>query len=388
MRLDGYGGAALPQFPSTNAPKQRALSGGPTVRTYSNSRNHSISAGGSNRSGSVGVGSPVSKKSGMSRRSGMTRNPLHFEDKQLQHAGPGIDDRVSHLYREYDNSKRVGQTFYQRAALAGIKNLETISYRKDSTVRQTQGRFPEKYVNTIRKSDTNYSSRKNSLVNRTDATMRSAAVESFNLASQMLRNIEDTQPLRTKSPKHTNQDEVFQEMSMSEQQLILESAFTAVCDNIMSSQMHGNTDSWLSLSIDDKLLQFASFLSHMRKDYRLGAIVGVYILFKNNVVAGFANTSMDDSLRRDEHDLPYGGVLGNYDPQKPEVGVFMEKEGHFGQIGQEITKVIIEEVFASLTEFKNQDPLLIKCELEVIGLFGIHQDIRSSGRLQILRNLL
>ena len=69
---------------------------------------------------------------------------------------------------------------------------------------------------------------------------------------------------------------------MSEQQLILESAFTAVCDNIMSSQMHGNTDSWLSLSIDDKLLQFASFLSHMRKDYRLGAIVGVYILFKNN----------------------------------------------------------------------------------------------------------
>lgn len=90
---------------------------------------------------------------------------------------------MSHLYREYDNSKRVDQSFYQRAALAGIKNLETISYRKDSTVQQTQGRFPEKYVNTIRKSDTNYSSRKNSLVNRTDATMRSAAVESFNLAS-------------------------------------------------------------------------------------------------------------------------------------------------------------------------------------------------------------
>lgn len=50
--------------------------------------------------------------------------------------------------------------------------------------------------------------------------------------------------------------------------------------------------------------------------------------------------------------------------------------------------MIIEEVFASLTEFKNQDPLLIKCELEVIGLFGIHQDLRQSGRLQILKNLL
>lgn len=71
-------------------------------------------------------------------------------------------------------------------------------------------------------------------------------------------------------------------MSTGEQQLILEAAFSAVCDNIMSNQMKGNTDMWLQLSIDDKLLQFASFLSHIRKDYRLGAIVGVYILFKNN----------------------------------------------------------------------------------------------------------
>lgn len=40
------------------------------------------------------------------------------------------------------------------------------------------------------------------------------------------------------------------------------------------------------------------------------------------------------------------------------------------KIGAEIKKVIIEEVFASLTEFKNHDSLLIRCELEVIGLFG------------------
>jgi hypothetical protein len=73
-------------------------------------------------------------------------------------------------------------------------------------------------------------------------------------------------------------------MSKSEKQLILEAAFSAVCDNIMANQMNGNTDMWLGLSIDDKLLQFASFLSHMRKDYRLGAIVGVFILFTNNKV--------------------------------------------------------------------------------------------------------
>lgn len=137
-------------------------------------------------------------------------------------------------------------------------------------------------------------------------------------------------------------------MSKSEKQLILEAAFSAVCDNIMANQMNGNTDMWLGLSIDDKLLQFASFLSHMRKDYRLGAIVGVFILFTNN------RTHNDD-----------------------------------GQIvGAEITRVIIEEVFSSLTEFKNQDPLLIECELEVIGLFGSSDDLRSPQRLNILKNLL
>ena len=78
--------------------------------------------------------------------------------------------------------------------------------------------------------------------------------------------------------------------------------------------MHGNTDSWLSLSTDDKLLQFASFLSHMRKDYRLGAIVGVYILFKNSVSGGISGQSIDQSLSREEQELPYGGVLGSYDP--------------------------------------------------------------------------
>lgn len=137
-------------------------------------------------------------------------------------------------------------------------------------------------------------------------------------------------------------------MSKSEKQLILEAAFSAVCDNIMANQMNGNTDMWLGLSVDDKLLQFASFLSHMRKDYRLGAIVGVYILFTNN---------------RAHH-------------ENDEV------------VGAEITRVIIEEVFSSLTEFKNQDPLLIECELEVIGLFGSSDDLRSPQRLNILKNLL
>jgi hypothetical protein len=95
----------------------------------------------------------------------------------------------------------------------------------------------------------------------------------------------------------------------------------------------------------------------MRKDYRLGAIVGVYILFQNN--------SFDERGYSEA-----GGTNRDY------------------AIGSEITKVIIEEVFNSLTEFKNQDPLLIRCELEVIGLFGSRDDIRSVHRIGILKNLL
>ena len=48
----------------------------------------------------------------------------------------------------------------------------------------------------------------------------------------------------------------------------------------------------------------------------------------------------------------------------------------------------MEEVYTSLTEFKSQDPLLIKCELEVIGLFGDRPDMKSPQRVAILKNLL
>jgi hypothetical protein len=62
---------------------------------------------------------------------------------------PGIDDRETHLYREYDSKGRMNESFYRRATLAGIKNLETNSYRKDSPIMKSQERFPEKYSSRI-----------------------------------------------------------------------------------------------------------------------------------------------------------------------------------------------------------------------------------------------
>lgn len=99
---------------------------------------------------------------------------------------PGIDDRETHLYRDYDTKGRISQSFHQKAALAGIKNLETISFRKDSPIKQTQSRFPEKYMNTMLSkngSKTNYSSRRPS--KGFDGSLNR------NLASHMLQSMDD-----------------------------------------------------------------------------------------------------------------------------------------------------------------------------------------------------
>jgi hypothetical protein len=59
-----------------------------------------------------------------------------------------------------------------------------------------------------------------------------------------------------------------------------EAGFLAVSEQILNNL--GNFENWMKLGIEDKLLQFASFISNMRKDLRLGGLVGIYIVYKNN----------------------------------------------------------------------------------------------------------
>ena len=54
----------------------------------------------------------------------------------------------------------------------------------------------------------------------------------------------------------------------------------AVGEQILSNL--GGFENWMRLSIEDKLLQFTSFLANMRKDLKLGGLVGIYLIFKNN----------------------------------------------------------------------------------------------------------
>jgi hypothetical protein len=61
------------------------------------------------------------------------------------------------------------------------------------------------------------------------------------------------------------------------------------------------------MQIEDKVLQFASFISNMRKDLRLGGLVGIYLIIKNDQVS----------------------------------------------IGDEIKKVVMEEIFLAIQDFES-----------------------------------
>jgi hypothetical protein len=82
----------------------------------------------------------------------------------------------------------------------------------------------------------------------------------------------------------------------------VEAGFVAVGEQILANL--GGFENWMRLTIEDKLLQFTSFLANMRKDLKLGGLVGIYLIFKNN--------------------------------------------SHL--IGEEIKKVILEELFTTLTD--------------------------------------
>jgi hypothetical protein len=47
--------------------------------------------------------------------------------------GPNADERDHKIYREFDSKGKMDDSFYKRAALAGIKNLDSKSYRNDSS---------------------------------------------------------------------------------------------------------------------------------------------------------------------------------------------------------------------------------------------------------------
>ena len=93
-----------------------------------------------------------------------------------------------------------------------------------------------------------------------------------------------------------------------ENQFVLEASFCAVSDTILG-QLQGGQDQWMTMQLHDKMLQFASMLSNMRKDLRLGGLVGMYQLLR----------------------------------------------GENGEISEEILNVIIEEIFTAIADYEAQE---------------------------------
>ena len=53
-----------------------------------------------------------------------------------------------------------------------------------------------------------------------------------------------------------------------------------------------------------------------------------------------------------------------------------------------MTRVILEEIFSSLSDYKSQDNLLVKCELEVVSLASSIQLVATPQRIGILKTVL
>mmetsp|Transcript_21256 Transcript_21256/g.20407 ORF Transcript_21256/g.20407 Transcript_21256/m.20407 type:complete len:131 (+) Transcript_21256:1048-1440(+) len=74
-------------------------------------------------------------------------------------------------------------------------------------------------------------------------------------------------------------------------------------------------------------------------------------------------------------DLRLGGI----------VGIYLVIRTSLYQVGDEILRVIIEELFTTLSEFDSQEEIFLACVLEIIGFIGPNE--RSETRLGIIKAL-
>ena len=65
---------------------------------------------------------------------------------------------------------------------------------------------------------------------------------------------------------------------------MLEASFCAALDSTML-QFGNSYEKWDALRFEEKLLQFTSLLQHVRKDIRLGGVVGMYQLLSSRLIS-------------------------------------------------------------------------------------------------------
>jgi hypothetical protein len=100
-------------------------------------------------------------------------------------------------------------------------------------------------------------------------------------------------------------------------------------------------EEWLNYSIHDKLIQFAGMLQNMRRDLRLGGIIGIYRLLKSE--------------------------QGTY-------------------VSEDIVNTILEEIFVTLYDYAAQEFTYLASALELIGFLG--PNLVSFEKLQIIKQMM
>jgi hypothetical protein len=155
----------------------------------------------------------------------------------------------------------------QKASLSGITNLKSQQYRNDSPISDVKKRFPDKFVGKRQERDEKGHSKDVLEKSKVIATAIENVLPSDNVLEGIFRSTETEEKIKERM--------LFMEKTMAENQFILEASFCAVSDLLMEG-FDNDFDQWLGLSLVDKVLQFTSLLQHMRKDIRLGGLVGVY----------------------------------------------------------------------------------------------------------------
>lgn len=123
--------------------------------------------------------------------------------------------------------------------------------------------------------------------------------------------------------------------TFSDTQFIMEASFSAASELLVK-----DLSKWLKLKVTEKILQFTSLLSHMRKDIKLGGVICLHQILK---------------------------------AAAPE-------------ITEEAKTIIIEEIFLSLADYANQEQIFIAACLEVIGLLGPCR--QSISKIELIKSIM
>ena len=264
------------------------------------------------------------------------------------------------MYDEFDLNNSYYQKMLQDAHNTGVKNLSTTSIRSESPFKydrlppkkETAGyrKTPEKKSPGLRKSvaesntpagppnasqeilsrvfDGNLSVHSPSKRQQEEMEHKSLTPSKLDILSD--EKLRTTNTILEKFAEMTKGN--ISRRGAGQVKNILEDAFESAIESF--GKMDPNTP------MEDQIIQFAGCISHMRKDVKLGGVVGVYVLYET-----FPN-----------------------------------------EINPAVIDHVLQNVFTQLIHYESQDPAFLIAALELIGILGMNEI--SCNSVSVIRAIL